>query len=351
MTHPGQRVLVVGGRFGPLTPTEAGRAVGAAFAERAQVAVVGLAAGGPDLGRCLADLRGGRFVTVPGGWASRGPGWLAVGLDPTAPLIGLDPTASSEALGRVLAAALDEGPVAEIVVDLTGLACHDAGAGLLAALGAAADRDLAGGATPLRGIAHVDLEPVRRRLDGGRLVGVVPAAESNDLLLGLRGVTARRGHPAGADPALMLATDAALADFAAACAPEAAAAPGAGAAGGAGFAVLALGGTLTTGTALGAEAVDLPRTMRQADVVVATCDALDVGNRGGEVIGELARRAEDAERPLVVLAAAVGISGRELRTLGVESAHEVGVATGDPAAALRASAQRIATFWLRAAAP
>ena len=121
--------------------------------------------------------------------------------------------------------------------------------------------------------------------------------------------------------------------------------------GGAGFAVLALGGTLTTGTAQVAEAVDLPRTMRQADVVVATCDALDVGNRGGEVIGELARRAEDAERPLVVLAAAVGISGRELRTLGVESAHEVGVATGDPAAALRASAQRIATLWLRAAAP
>ncbi len=77
---------------------------------------------------------------------------------------------------------------------------------------------------------------------------------------------------------------------------------------------------------------------------MTACDSYDFGSRGGGVVTELARRCEAAETPLVVVSPLVGMSGREMRVMGVESAHplEPGAET---ATALSATARRLAAGW------
>jgi len=324
------RVLVATDRVGALASAEAGRAIGRAFSDAgAQVAVVPMGVRGPELAAALASL--GDCAVVVGG-----------DLPPGEPVVGVDPHSTSVALGEAVAAALTDGP-GHLVVDLTGLRSHDGGAGLLAALGADADAPLSAGAAGLASLTRVDLGPARRRLGSTRLTAVVSDAEASDLLLGLRGVTARRGHAVVADPALLLEVDDALGRLARAFGvPDA---PGAGAAGGAAVAVLALGGTVTTGPALCAATAGLERTLAQADVVVTGADALGFADRGGPVVREVSTRSEEALRPCIAVARAVAVSGRELRTFGVEAAYALGGDADLGAAELTERARTVAASW------
>lgn len=324
------RILVATDRVGGLASADAGRAVGRAFADAgAQVAVVPVGVRGAALADALAAL--GEDAVVVGGAEPPGP-----------PVTGVDPHSSSLALGAAVAAALAARP-AHLVVDLTGLRSHDAGAGLLSALGADADAPLDAGAAALASLTRVDLDPARRLLGATRLTAVVADDEASDLLLGLRGVTARRGHAVVTDPALLLEVDDALAGLARAV--GVADAPGVGAAGGAPLAVLALGGTLTTGPALCAATAGLDRTLGHADVVVTGADALGFADRGGPVVRELAARAEAALRPCIALARTVAVSGRELRTFGVEAAYAVGGDAALTADELTERARTVAASW------
>ena len=101
-----------------------------------------------------------------------------------------------------------------MLVDLAGLWVHDAGAGLLAALGASADRPLDRGVAGLDGLSEVDLAPARALVGDTELIGVVPAAQLSQPLLGLRGITSLAGREANVEPERMLRTDAALEAFA-----------------------------------------------------------------------------------------------------------------------------------------
>lgn len=323
------RVLVCCDRIGGLTSDEAGAALGRAFASArpgVQVAVVPLAVSGPDLALALAAL-GNDAVVV-----SAGP-----------PVAGsFDPHSSTIALGSLLADALRARP-RRVVLDLVGTGAMDGGAGILAALGAAADAPLGAGAAGLTTLERIDLAPVREVLGDTELVGVVAPEELGDMLLGLRGVAARRGHAVGAEPAAMLAADAALGRLASAVGvPDA---PGAGAAGGAALAVLALGGWLTAGPALCAQVAGLAGTASVADVVVTGGDVLDTVHYGGAVVGEASAAAERAERPCVAVARVVAVSGRELRTLGVESAHALGGGPELTASELTRRAAGVAASW------
>lgn len=326
------RVLVCTDRIGALSSAEAGAALGRAFVAASrgtEVAVVPMAAAGDDLAAALALL---------------GDASPVVSADPSTPAPpGIDLVASSAALGRRLAAVLLRRPT-RVVLDLSHLVTHDGGAGLLGALGATADRPLDGGVGALAGLTTLDIAAARELVGETELVGVVPAHELGDLLLGLRGVTARRAHLAGvADPATMLTTDATLGRLAGLLGvPDA---PGVGAAGGAALAVAALGGWLTTGPALVSQAAALERTASLADVVVTGCDVLDAVDRGGPVVAEVAAVAERAQRPCVVVARDVGVSGRELRTFGVEAAHAIGGGAGLVASDLERLAGGVATSW------
>jgi len=357
------RVLVATDGIGTLRSAHAGAVIAQAWADAVagtQVAVVPVGESGEGFLSALADQVGadlqvaGIETTLSLGVVA-GP-VVAVGLTPAVETEEVDLAASSYVLGVAVRDALAAAstPPETLVVDLGGLASHDGGAGLLAALGATADVPLTAGATGLARLSRLDLTAVRNLLGPTALVGIVPHDEVNRVLLGLRGITARLRTP-GTDPALLLSTDADLTTLARLTGPKGLACagrPGAGAAGGAGFAVLALGGRLATGTGYLGDQVGFAGTLARSDLLVTGCTVFDFATRGGGVLAQLARRAETALRPCIAIAGEVLIGGREMRTMGIEAAYPVWASTleqPDPVAVtgseLAEAAQRVARTW------
>ena len=238
------------------------------------------------------------------------------------------------------------------MVDLSGLSVHDAGAGLLAGAGcgrgpaAGCRRRTARPADPGRPVPR----PGRARPKPSWSGSCRPPSCSQPLL-GLRGITSLAGRAAGLDPAELLATDAALERFAKLAAPEQAAAPGAGACGGLGFAVLALGGRLTTGPALAFSSPAGRRASPGVELVVTGCSVFDFARRGGGVVAAAAELAAGSLSPCVLIAGEVVVGAREMRAMGIEAAYAVrestlGVPTGEVTEEeLRRTAERVARSW------
>lgn len=359
------RVIVATDSIAPLSSCRAGAVLAQGWPQ-AELTVVPVGEAGAGFLQSAADQRraevatgllGDRVVSVV--VADRE---LLVAVERTAQeqAVRVPVTASSVDLGRAVVHALNvfadsNRPPGRLLIDLGGLHVHDAGAGFLAALGAEADAPLEQGSGPLANLSRVDLAAVRERLAGVELVGVVPTGEEDAALLGLRGVTSRRAGSAGKDRSTLLATDAALARFAELVDPARVRTGGAGASGGLGFAVLALGGRLVTGPRLAL--ADVAETARPGavDLVVTGCTVLDFAHRGGGVVAEVARLAASLLCPCVAVAGRVLIGGRELRTMGIESAYAVtdAVTDAEPQRAreaveeahLLATAQRVGRSW------
>lgn len=307
------RVLVLTGAVGDLSPAQAGRVVASPWAAAGHaVAVVPMTADGNGLDDAVAALGPGRATVV-----------RQTGGTTTGPL--------GDAAARAIAAG-----ASTVLLDLTQPLPVDGGAGLLEALGATAAAPLDEG--PVLG----DLGQVRLPSLPARLVAVVAAGTETAPLLGVRGVAATVGFETGQDRAEVLALDAALARLAAAVGlPDPPA--GAGAGQGAALAVLALGGAVRTAPAALAELVDLDRSLALADLLVVVTDALDFGGAGVPLAQAAAGWAATAGAPCIVVARAVQISSRELRTLGIESAYGLTGDEGD--AGLAELAQRVARTW------
>jgi glycerate kinase len=327
---PAVRVLICPDRMGALSSAQAGRALAAGW-PGAEVRPVGEA--GQGFVEATADGWGGpaqRAVWdgLPVEWATRSDAAvLAVSGIAGAAVEGspIPYDAGSLLLGRAIATILTEHRPRRLLVDLAGLDVHDAGAGLLAGLGArSAGADLRAGVAGLTGLAAVGLGPVRYLLDGVEQVGVVPTPERDALLLGLRGITSRRGRAAGEDAALLLAADSALQRLTDLVAPAEATAPGAGACGGLGWAVLALGGRLVTGPELG-----LGDVTTGVDLLVSGCAVFDFATRGGGVVAAAAEVAAEHLAPCVIIAGEVLIGAREMRTMGIEAAYPIRASTLD----------------------
>ena len=176
----------------------------------------------------------------------------------------------------------------------------------------------AAGVAGLTGLTAVDLGAVRERVGDVELLGVVPTPEREAQLLGLRGITSRRGRAAGEDPAPLLAADSALQRLTELVAPGSATVPGAGACGGLGWTVLALGGRLVTGPELG-----LADVTGRPDLLVSGCGVFDFATRGGGVVAAAAELAAAHLAPCVVIAGEVLIGAREMRTMGIEAAYPI----------------------------
>lgn len=219
----------------------------------------------------------------------------------------LDPwRASSAGTGVLLRHALDAG-ADELVLGLGGSATTDGGAGMLAELGAVLlDADgTPVPATPLglRDVASVDLAGLHPRL---REVRLDVACDVTNPLTGPAGAAAVFGPQKGARPADVEALDAVLARFAAIVGgdPDH---PGSGAAGGIGYAVQAvLGGRLTSGVELVADAVGLESACAGARLVVTGEGRLDGQTASGKVPVGVARVAARAGVPTVALVGALG---------------------------------------------
>jgi glycerate kinase len=116
--------------------------------------------------------------------------------------------------------------------------------------------------------------------------------------------------------------------------------------------VLALGGRLTTGPALGLAAAPLGEGRPAPDLVVTGCSVFDFAARGGGVVAAAAEAASSVLAPCVVVAGEVLIGSREMRTLGIEAAYAVRESTADApaggdvgAAELAATARRVGRSW------
>jgi glycerate kinase len=388
------RVLVAPDCFtGTLTAGEAAEAIATGWRRHApadELVTVPLADGGPGFLDALHAALGGDLlpVTVPGPLGEPAPAAVLL-VDGTAYLetaqvCGLhlvpadrrDPgVASTRGVGELLLAARRAG-AGRVVVGLGGSATNDAGAGMIAALAAAAgapdalvDR-LAGGGAGLRGLARDDLAPddlapddlagLAEVVAGWSGTELVVASDVDVPLLGLQGASQVFGPQKGATAEQAAELDAALGDFALA-AVQALDLPqkvvvqaGAGAAGGLGFGLFLLGAVRESGAQAVIDAVGLPERMADCDLAVTGEGCFDWQSLRGKVVTGVARTAQQAGRPVVVLAGQVQVGRREMLGIGVDAAYpvartldDVPAAMADPAGRLAALAERVARTWSR----
>lgn len=355
------RILVAPDKFaGTLTAVEAADAIATGWRRRApgdELDLAPMADGGPGFVDVLHAALGGELlaVTVRGPHGEPTPATLLVhertAYVESAQACGLHLTggegaesATTYGVGELVRAAAAAG-VRRIVVGLGGSGTNDGGAGLLAALGATADRPLDEGAAGLAGITRITLPELP--------VELVAATDVDSPLTGLFGATKVFGPQKGIPEDRLPVVDGWLQELAVAADRKVALAKGAGAAGGLGFALLLLGATREPGIGLVAGAIDLPARARRADLVLTGEGAFDFSSRSGKVPYGVAEIAAEAVRPCVALAGQVLVGAREMRALGIESAYSLVELVGedrafaDPAGALADLAERVARTWSR----
>ncbi len=212
---------------------------------------------------------------------------------------------------QLIEAALDAG-ARSLVLTLGGSATNDAGAGMLAALGArlldSEDRPLPPGGAALADLATLDLDGLDPRLAS---LEVRTAVDVDNPLLGPRGASAIFGPQKGATSADVERLDRALSHFADhaahALGEDFRELPGAGAAGGMGFAARAfLGATLRPGIELVMEQVKFDALLANADWVITGEGQLDGQSLSGKTPIGIARRAERFGVPTVALVGRLG---------------------------------------------
>ncbi|HEV7147493.1 MAG TPA: glycerate kinase [Pedococcus sp.] len=277
-----------------------------------------------------------------------------------------NPTVTSTwGVGQLVCAALEEGAT-RIVVGLGGSATNDAGAGLLAALGVGAPRELARGGLALADLSDDALEGLqdaRERFAGVRLV---LATDVDTPLLGLQGASAVFSAQKGATPQQAQALEGALGRFVEVVRrsmPEQAdlltgkprridKEPGAGAAGGLGYALYLLGGTRVSGVEEVLRAVGFRELAAAADLVVTGEGCFDWSSLQGKVVAGVAEMALSTATPSIVIAGQTLVGRREAMTLGLSGTYavadtptQVEAAMADPVGTLTARAARVAATW------
>ena len=353
------RVLVAPDKFaGTLTAVDAARAIAAGWRRQApddELDLAPMSDGGPGFVEVLHAALGGSLepVVVAGPFGDPVPATILLEGDTAyvesaqacgLALSGTDrpEQASTYGVGELVAAAREAGAT-RVVVGLGGSGTTDGGAGLLAALGATADRPLDQGGRALAGIGRVDLP------EAG--VELVAASDVENPLTGLFGAAKTFGPQKGIPEERLPAVDAVLEELAAAAGRRVALEKGAGAAGGLGYALLLLGATRTSGLDLVASAVGLAERAHACDLVLTGEGAFDFSSRAGKVPYGVARVAAEVLRPCVALAGQVLVGAREMRALGIESAYSLFETVGEerafaePAAALADLAARVARTW------
>jgi len=343
------RVLLAPDRFaGSLSAAEAAEAIAAGWARSAPydaVDLLPLSDGGPGFLDVLQTGLGGEasVVTVRGPLGDPVPARVlvvgrtsyveaaeAAGLH-LLPDNGHDPSAASTAgVADLLAAALDTGAT-RVVVGVGGTATTDGGRGLVEALGG--------------------LDAARDRLRGKE---VVAATATDAPLMGHSGAAHGFAGAKGADQVTRERLEGRLRQWATDTDGGLAVRPGAGAGGGLGFGLLLMGATRVNGTELVADAVGLDARVSAADVALTGQAVFDWEALRRRVVVAVARAAQRAGRPTVVLAERVEVGRRELASTGIDAAYAVAdlppgdrQETDSPADLLATLAARVARTWSR----
>ncbi len=366
------RVLICPDKFaGTLSARAAAEAIAAGWGERADVVRRPLSDGGPGFVEVLADALAGRLIAVdtvdPLGRPVTGQLLLvgatayvesaqACGLHLLTPEERNPSLTTSYGLGVLIQAAVESG-AGEVVIGLGGSAVNDAGAGMLAALGAA-PVDAAGYALPYGG-SYLNAATALAGLPRLRQVSLVAATDVDNPLTGLHGASNVYGPQKGADRAAVLHLDACLEQFADVLqqtfgGTDLRTRPGGGAAGGIGAALLALGAQLVSGIGLVTALIALTPELDQADLVITGEGAFDHQSLRGKVVAGIAAAARDRGLPCIVLCGRNETGVREAASAGVTETYALTdffgseqTALTEPARGLRELSDQLAKQWSR----
>lgn len=367
------RVLVSPDCFtGTLTSVEAANAIRDGWLQvhpDDDVVIAPLSDGGPGFVGGLHAVLGGELITsiVTGPLGEKTPAqFLLRGKEAwieSAQACGLhlidqgkrDPRVTSTfGVGELIIQAIDRG-AKTITIGLGGSGTNDAGAGMLAALGATADGALDNGGAALKELSNVKLSAALEKVSE---VELIAASDVDSTLLGLRGATAVFGPQKGADEFAVMELEGALENFATLCGRRAdgkdpAVALGAGAAGGLGYGLLLLGANRVAGIETVLEIVKLDDEINSADLVITGEGCLDDQSLHGKVIAGVASHAAALGKPCVALAGEVRLGKRECATAGIDSAYSMTEFAGrersmaSPAAVLAEVSARMSQTWGR----
>lgn len=219
-------------------------------------------------------------------------------------------------LGELMLAAIEAG-AGRLTIGIGGSSTNDAGAGMLAALGArfldAAGGELRPNPSELAQLAAVDLSGLDARL--GEVV-IDVACDVTNPLLGPEGAAAVYGPQKGASPKQVAELDRILAHLVDICGEDAAKAaelPGSGAAGGLGWALrYFLGADLRPGFELVSELVGLDEHLAQADLVLGAEGSVDAQTPHGKAVARLCEHAQAAGVPVLVFGGRVALDAAKL---------------------------------------
>ena len=273
---------------------------------------------------------------------------------------------STWGVGELLEAAVAEG-AHKVVVGVGGSSTNDAGAGLLAALGAGPATVLARGGLALAdapGDALLGLSGVVERLSGTE---IVLATDEETPLLGLQGTSAVEAPRKGALPDQAQALEAALGRFTELVGRALPRPPvdlltgmprrldrelGAGAAGGLGYALLLLGARRVGAVEEVLRACAFAVAAARSDLVVTGAGRVDWSTLRGSVVAGVAAATLETGRPTVLVAGECLVGRRETMSLGLagcyavaETPRELEAMVADPVTTLAARTARVARTW------
>ncbi len=272
---------------------------------------------------------------------------------------------TSTGAGELLELALSTQPTS-IVVGIGQTATHDAGAGLLAALGAGRTAALTSGGLALADVRADDLDGLAAVRERFRDVRLVLATRAILPLLGFQGASAVEAETRGATAQQAQALEIAFGrwtqlvsqglpqprDLVSGAPRRLDREPGAGAGGGLGYALLLLGARRVDGADLVADLIGLSSLVREADLAVTGEGRFDWRSLRDSVPAVVSARAMAAGIPAVVLAGQVTVGRREAMTAGLSGTYAVcdrpadlARTLADPAGTLEARAARVASTW------
>ena len=212
------------------------------------------------------------------------------------------------------------------------------------------ERVLAEGATTVDlsdwSATRADAVALASAVRGRDLTAVVPTDDVERPLTGLTGAAVEATRRDGADLAAGLAADAEAGAWLASLGIDDG--PGAGALDGLGAVLRHEGGRLVDRLDQAIEASGVRATAAEADLLVTGCTDLDFHARGGPLVERVVALAGEVLRPVIVVAARNFVSARELRLVGIESAHALHPGQEPPTVtepALAALAARVARTW------
>lgn len=367
------RVLVSPDCFtGSLTAVEAATAIRAGWLQvhpQDEVVIAPLSDGGPGFVSGLHAVLGGELISVivkdplrkqtPAQYLLQGNhAWIE-----SAQACGLhlisqpdrDPKITTTfGVGELISDAINRGAT-KITIGLGGSGTNDAGAGMLAALGATGSGSLDSGGAALAQLANLDLSQALTKVAG---IELIVASDVDNPLLGLRGATAIFGPQKGADDFAVMELEGALEHFSSLCGrrsdgKDPAVALGAGAAGGLGFGLLLIGATRVAGIETVLATVNLDQEIANTDLVITGEGRLDDQSLHGKVVAGVAKHASQAGKPCVVLAGDVRLGKRECANAGIDSAYSMTEFAGlerslsQPIQVLTEVSARVASSWGR----